>query len=199
MIAASIEYCNWTRRARYGNAPPMVSLFPPSMAPGRFWLPATLTYHSLRIVLSLLFFYAGWNKLNDIRSFEAILDAFGLLPESWLRPVAIALPLLELGAALGLLLEMRGSLTTIAALLALFSAILGYGIHMGLDIDCGCFGPEDPQSRAYAGLRSALLRDLAMLAATAWLFGYRLWRRRVHQKPACSLPPNPTLMEDASP
>ena len=42
---------------------------------------------------------------------------------------------------------------------SLFMAILGYGISMGLDVDCGCFGPEDPESKAFHGLRAALYRD----------------------------------------
>jgi hypothetical protein len=46
---------------------------------------------------------------------------------------------------------------------------------LGLDIDCGCFGPEDPESRAYGGLRTALYRDLAMAAGVAYLYWWRRW------------------------
>jgi rhodanese-related sulfurtransferase len=57
-------------------------------------------------------------------------------------------------------------------------AILGYGIWMGLDVDCGCFGPEDPESRAYHGLRSALYRDFMMLAGVLYLYAWRAYRQK---------------------
>jgi len=54
-----------------------------------------------------------------------------------------------------------------------FMSILGYGIHMGLDVDCGCFSAEDPEAEAFHGLRSALYRDLVMAAGIGYLY---LWR-----------------------
>jgi len=45
-------------------------------------------------------------------------------------------------------------------------------------VDCGCFGPEDPESRAYHGLRPALYRDFGMLAGVLYLFAWRAYRRR---------------------
>ena len=35
---------------------------------------------------------------------------------------------------------MRGSLILLTGLLSLFAAVLGYGIWLGLEIECGCFG-----------------------------------------------------------
>jgi len=88
-------------------------------------------------------------------------------------PIAIALPVLEIIVAIGLIFDMRGSLAVITGLLALFILILGYGIWLGLDIDCGCFGFEDPESRAYNGLRSSLYRDLAMMTVIFFLYFWR--------------------------
>jgi hypothetical protein len=89
-------------------------------------------------------------------------------------PVAVGLPLLEVVAAVGLMADIRGALAVVAALLVIFMAILGYGIRMGLDVDCGCFGPEDIEARAYHGLRVALIRDAAMLAGVIYLYWCRL-------------------------
>ena len=91
-------------------------------------------------------------------------------------PVAIGLPLLEVIAGVGLLLDIRGSLAWIACLLVLFITLLGYGIWTGLDVDCGCFGPEDPEALAFHGLRQSLFRDLAMMAAVIFLYGWRRYR-----------------------
>jgi hypothetical protein len=79
----------------------------------------------------------------------------------------------EVLAALGLLADIRGSLAVISGLTAVFVAILAYGIRMGLDVDCGCFGPGDIESRAYHGLQAALYRDLVMATGIAFLYGWR--------------------------
>ena len=130
-------------------------------------------YRLVRWVLSITFLYAGTTKLMDPEAFAVIINDFGLLPEGWIMPLAIGLPVLEIGAALGLVFEVRGSLAVITGLLVFFIVILGYAMWLGLDIDCGCFGPEDPESRAYGGLRSALYRDLVMMAGVIYMY---LWR-----------------------
>ena len=58
----------------------------------------------------------------------------------------------------------------------MFLLILGYGIHMGLDVDCGCFSPGDPEAKAFHGLRAAFKRDLIMLAGIGFAFGWRKYR-----------------------
>lgn len=88
-------------------------------------------------------------------------------------PVAVALPALEVVVGAGLILNIKGSLTSVAVLLLLFVAIITYGILMGLDVDCGCFGPQDPEADAFHGLWPTLYRDLAMLAGIALMFGVR--------------------------
>jgi len=136
-------------------------------------------YRIIRWVLSALFIWAGCSKLTNPEAFSVIIRDFGLVPELSVMTIAIILPLLEIIAAIGLIFDIRGSLAVITALLALFILILGYGIWLGLDIDCGCFGPEDPESRAYNGLRSALYRDLAMMAAIFHLYFWR-FRQTTH-------------------
>jgi len=87
-------------------------------------------------------------------------------------PAALLLPALEVVAGTGIFFAVRGSLALIAGMLILFMAVLLYGIHLGLDIDCGCFGPEDPE-QAYKSLRVALARDTVMMAAVLFVY----WRR----------------------
>ena len=132
----------------------------------------------MRWALGVVFLYAGGSKLLDPEAFSVLIDSYGIVPDPLLMPVAIGLPLLEVVAAVGLMIDIRGSLTSIGALLLVFMAILGYGIWMGLDVDCGCFGPEDPESRAYHGLRSALYRDFIMLAGVLYLYVWRVYRRK---------------------
>jgi uncharacterized membrane protein YphA (DoxX/SURF4 family) len=133
-------------------------------------------YRGVRVILAIIFLWAGVVKILDPDSFAIILEAFNLLPDAWIIPVSVGLPALEILAAIGLLFDVRGSLTTVAGLLFLFLAILSYGIWLGLDIDCGCFGPGDPEGEAYKGLRPALYRDIVMLVGVAYLYIWRIRR-----------------------
>ena len=133
-------------------------------------------YRGVRIILALIFLWAGVVKILDPDAFAIILEAFDLLPYSWIMPVAVVLPILEILAAIGLLFDVRGSLAAVTGLLIIFLAVLGYGVWLGLDIDCGCFGPGDPEGEAYKRLRPALYRDLVMMAGVAYLYAWRFWR-----------------------
>lgn len=136
-------------------------------------LKSVWLYRLVRCVLSITFLYAGITKLVDPEAFGIIIDAYGLVPEYLIMPVAITLPALEVAAAIGLFFDVRGCLSAIASLLILFLGLLGYGIWIGLDIDCGCFAPSDPEARAYEGLRMAFYRDLLMAAGIFYMY---LWR-----------------------
>ena len=140
----------------------------------------TWIYRLVRWFLGGIFIYSGATKLLAPQIFAVLIDAYGFVPEGLLMPVAVILPVLEVLAGLGLLFDIHGSLAVINGLLLLFAAILGYGIWIGLDVDCGCFGPEDPEAEAFHGLRPALYRDMVMLTAVAFLYG---WRRYCRVRP----------------
>jgi uncharacterized membrane protein YphA (DoxX/SURF4 family) len=130
-------------------------------------------YKLTRWVLGGIFIYAGSTKLLEPKTFTVLIEAFGIVPEGLLIPVGIALPALEVAAGIGLLFDIKGSLAVIAGLLGLFIAMLGYGIWIGLDVDCGCFGPQDPEAKAFHSLKISLYRDMIMLAGVAYLYGWR--------------------------
>jgi uncharacterized membrane protein YphA (DoxX/SURF4 family) len=125
--------------------------------------------------LGILFVYAGGRKLLAPAVFATLIDAFGIVPENLLPIVAVLLPVLEVLTGIALLVDIQGGLAVAAGLLMLFIVILGYGLRMGLDVDCGCFGPGDPEARAFHGMRVALIRDLALMAVVGWLV---VWRHR---------------------
>jgi len=133
-------------------------------------------YKLPRWVIGAVFVHAGGLKLADPGSLAVLIDAYGLVPDPLLTPIAVVLPAFEVAAGIGLILDIKGSLTTVVGLLVLFLVILGYGMGMGLDVDCGCFGPEDPEAKAFHGLKPAFYRDLAMLGVTAFLYGWRRYR-----------------------
>ena len=137
-------------------------------------------YRLTRTGLAAVFIGAGISKLLAARSFAVVIKGYGLVPENFVLPAAIALCILELVAGVGLLFDVQGSLSIISGLLVLFIGVLSYGLWLGLDLDCGCFSPGDPEGGAYGDLLSALLRDMVMLAGAVYL---HFWRMRQSLKP----------------
>jgi uncharacterized membrane protein YphA (DoxX/SURF4 family) len=122
---------------------------------------------ALRCALALFFIAAGVVKLTDLHAFAVQVERYGLLPPAWIDPVALVLPLAEVTAGLLTALGRRIGLLAIGLLLLLFMVVLGYALWQGLEVPCGCFSLEDTVERY--GLQKALLRDLLMLGAVAYL------------------------------
>ncbi|MBI5593201.1 MAG: DoxX family membrane protein [Deltaproteobacteria bacterium] len=135
-----------------------------------------LLYRGVRCFIAAVFLWSGISKLLDPVSFGVLIDAYGLIPKTWVMPAAILLSSLEVIAGAGLVLDIQGSLAIITGMVILFIAILSFGIHMGLDIDCGCFGPHDPEAKAFHGLRTALFRDFVLMAGVLYLYVWRFYR-----------------------
>jgi len=129
---------------------------------------------ALRLFLGAVFVYAAYLKLKDPWVvFAMSIDSYKLLPEWAVMAVAKMLPWFELG--LGLLLisgyGLRWSgLVTSLQLLAFFSVMLRSYL-MGLEIDCGCFGPGE------ALTWKTLVRD-GLLAACSIFLTFLAFRSR---------------------
>ena len=127
-----------------------------------------LSSYGVRLLLALLFLWAGVNKLLDPKSFARSIDAFGLVPESLLVVTALGLPVLEVFIALAVALRWRCGLPLMAAILLLFIGVLWYGVLQGLEVDCGCFSLAEQGSRT--SLRQAFWRDWLMLLAVIYVY-----------------------------
>jgi peroxiredoxin len=95
----------------------------------------------LRIALSAIFSVAGVTKLIDPRGTRDAVKNFGA-PEPLAPALAIALPIVELLIAAGLLVASTTSVSSLAALLvlALFIVAIGVNLARGHTHDCHCFG-----------------------------------------------------------
>jgi hypothetical protein len=127
-----------------------------------------------------VFLYSGLSKVFNLVYFSGIIDAFGILPSVLTFPAAVGIVLAELGLGAGLVFDIKGSLAGILIMLMGFIGVAGYAIAMGYDIDCGCFGPSDPEAEAFSSLRTAVLRDMVMVAMVGYLY---LWRYKTGTRP----------------
>ncbi len=123
-----------------------------------------------RWLLALVFLSAGVPKLFEIDRFAETIAAYGLIPDAVVVPTAFFIVALEIAAAIGLLFNKRWALLLTTALMGVFIVVLTYGIWLGLDIDCGCFGPEDPGAQTFSSLKAALFRDILLLLPLVYLF-----------------------------
>jgi hypothetical protein len=121
-----------------------------------------------RLLLGGIFVVSAGFKLADPWAFGDILREFQILPGALVPVTAVALPVVEALAGLGLMANLRGSLSVIAGLLLVFIAVLLWSMGQGLDMDCGCFGASSVIEEG--GLTRALYRDLAMVGVAVWLY-----------------------------
>ena len=122
-----------------------------------------------RIVLGVMFFYAGTVHALDPQSFATAVANYRILPVVLLNPFAVVLPWLELISGLALIIGIwiPGGTLIVAGLLFLFSIALGMALHRGLDISCGCFTTSH-EARSISW--SYLVRDISLLVLAIFVF-----------------------------
>ena len=116
-----------------------------------------------RIVLAVLFAYAGSVKLINPDVFLADIDSYRMIPYpiAWL--VAFGLPPFEIVCGLALLIpQLRNEGAGLLLLLMfIFMGALSVAWARGLNIACGCFGA----STSGANYPWLMLRDMVITAA----------------------------------
>jgi uncharacterized membrane protein YphA (DoxX/SURF4 family) len=113
--------------------------------------------------------------------FAMQVDSYQLLPPQLVSPAAHFLPLFELFLGLWLLtgVWLRYSSLVTTLLLSAFFAMMVRTYRMGLEINCGCFGPGERLGP------KTLLRDGSLLAlALAVTIGAFLLRRKRSERSA---------------
>jgi hypothetical protein len=121
--------------------------------------------------LAILFLLAARHKLMSPLRFKAQLDAYRLLPEWALMPVARTLPLIEAAVAAGMLFALTRPVASVTAVVLLITYALAMAINLRRgrsNIDCGC--GDHPQPLSYwLMLRNMMLAvgSLLLLAPVA--------------------------------
>jgi uncharacterized membrane protein YphA (DoxX/SURF4 family) len=148
-----------------------------------------------RLALAGIFLFAAYAKLKpqaampwsgasirtSLSMFAMQVDSYQLLPPQLVSPTAHFLPMFELFLGLWLLsgVWLRYSSLVTTLLLGAFFAMMVRTYRMGLEINCGCFGPGERLGP------KTLLRDGSLLAlALAVTIGAFLLRRKRSERAA---------------
>jgi uncharacterized membrane protein YphA (DoxX/SURF4 family) len=108
------------------------------------FIPNKYLLLSFRIILALVFIYAGIEKISNPEDFAQAIANYKLLPISFVNLFALVLPWLELISGILLLfgVAVKENSFIITFLLAIFIIAISVSLFRGLDISCGCFGTK---------------------------------------------------------
>lgn len=114
----------------------------------------------IRLILAGVFLYSGLIKASSSAQFAIALAPFTFVPETWLHPLSIILPLCEIagGALILAPRSVRIGAGLIFGLCVIFATVLGWALANGIIVDCSCFGQDEKPSAPKMAI--ALVRDL---------------------------------------
>lgn len=122
-------------------------------------------HYILRLLLASVFLIAGTVKLFGLAEFTQSVGNFGLVPDWFVFQTAVSITVAELAIGIAVLLYLRWSLPAVLVLLGLFLGVLIYGIALGLDIHCGCFGPA-----IHVSLTQQVFMDAGLIVLTTAVY-----------------------------
>ena len=141
----------------------------------RTLIPRQFLSRLLHWPLGLLFLYSGSVKIFRLPQFAQAVGEFGIVLDGLVKLTAFTVCVLELGLAYALWRQSSWAMLATALLLVGFLGVLLYGVAIGLDIECGCFG-----SSYKFKLRQQLGIDLVLLlwcACSHWLLNNKEGKR----------------------
>lgn len=121
-------------------------------------------------VVVLVFVRALWHKLAEHELFRVTLADYGLIPSSWVAPVAVGLAVGEVAVVVGLIVPMSRAAAAAAAalLLGLYATAIAINLRRGhVTIDCGCGGPGHGLSWLLVARNVALIAVAGLAAFPA--------------------------------
>jgi len=132
---------------------------------------------AIRLIVGGLFVYAGALKIGDPLQFGDNVASFEMLPNVFITPLALGLPVFEITTGLLLIAAWlrRPAALGILIINGIFLIAIVTALARGLTIDCGCFGTGTPTR---ARMWMDLGRDLALLLAVLVAYRYPSARAR---------------------
>lgn len=122
--------------------------------------------------LALLFASAGIHKLRDLKRFEEIFSAYGLMPVTARLSISWLVPILELSIAAALLIKVTRLFAALLAMIMLlgYAGAIAVNLRRGRrDLACGCGGPDERRPiAAWMVWRNILIAAAAAPAFAPW-------------------------------
>jgi protein-disulfide isomerase/uncharacterized membrane protein YphA (DoxX/SURF4 family) len=125
----------------------------------------------VRLVLGVVWLWAGWSKLHNPRGFVQAIRAYDASPEWLSKAVGYGLPVLEvcLGVVLIVGVTVRISAIVSGVLFLVFLVGLVQAAARGIHLDCGCFGGGGGLTTGQTHYTLDIVRDVALLALAVYL------------------------------
>jgi uncharacterized membrane protein YphA (DoxX/SURF4 family) len=131
-----------------------------------------------RLGLAAVWLVSGSLKISDTGQTLIAVRSYDVLPDSLVRPIATALPLLELALGVFLLIGLASrwvAVISVLLLLVLIAAI-AQSWARGLSIECGCFGGGGQVAAGQTQYPQEILRDTGFGILAVWLIARpRTW------------------------
>lgn len=136
-----------------------------------------------RLVLGVVWLWAGWAKLRSPRSFTQVVRAYDATPEWLSKAFGYGLPVLEicLGVLLIVGVVVRMSAAVSGVLLVVFAIGLIQAAARGLQLSCGCFGGGGGQTAGSTTYTLDLLRDVGLLVLAVFLVLWSMTRLSIDE------------------
>jgi len=125
-----------------------------------------------RILLGGVLLLAGYLKAKSPAEAQMAVRAYKLLPISVANIFGLALPWLEIGGGILLIvgLAVRYSAIFGGLLMLLFVGAISQAWARGLSIDCGCFGGGGQVAAGHTKYLQEILRDLGLTLTAIFLY-----------------------------
>lgn len=118
---------------------------------------------TIRLLLVIILLRSSVTKVFSLDTFQKAVLEYQVLPPYFVRPVAYALPFIEISLSVWLLtgIELLIAASLIAGLLLLFTSTIVINLVRGRHIQCHCFG----DSKLRIGLTSLIRNSLLVAIA----------------------------------
>lgn len=119
--------------------------------------------------MAYIWLKAGISKLGSKTETIQSVQGYEIFSDKWAHIIGSIMAPLEIAGGLLLLFGvfLRASSWLATVVLTLFIVGIAQAWIRGLQIDCGCFGPADPETLGMDYLKT-ILRDVFYIALTLW-------------------------------
>lgn len=112
-----------------------------------------------RVVISIVFIFAGIEKIVNPELFADSIANYRLFPKFTINFLAITVPWIEIVVGVLLLfgIAIKDNLKIINSMMIFFIFIILIAVLRGLDIDCGCYGSNSQKVGMYKIFENVIL------------------------------------------